>query len=84
MSSTQSLWCEVHSYTDACGENPFTELAGFAISMLVLAYSNAEVKRTFSQLNIVKFMLRNKLKPEQQAPSSVVRAEAEATPEKLF
>ncbi|CAN8027477.1 unnamed protein product [Ixodes persulcatus] len=46
--STQSFWCEVHSYKDACGENPFAELAGFAMSMMVLPYSNAEVERTFS------------------------------------
>ncbi|KAH9368247.1 hypothetical protein HPB48_011567 [Haemaphysalis longicornis] len=26
----------VHSYKDACGENPFAELARFAMSMLVL------------------------------------------------
>ncbi|KAH7968200.1 hypothetical protein HPB52_006877 [Rhipicephalus sanguineus] len=32
ISSTQSFWCEVHSYKDACGENPFAELAGFAIT----------------------------------------------------
>ncbi|KAH7972736.1 hypothetical protein HPB52_016353 [Rhipicephalus sanguineus] len=39
ISSTQSFWCEVHSYKDACGENPFAELAGFAMSMLVLPTS---------------------------------------------
>ncbi|CAN8020617.1 unnamed protein product, partial [Ixodes persulcatus] len=44
ISSTQSFWCEVHSYKDACGENPFAELAGFAMSMLVLPYSNFEVE----------------------------------------
>ncbi|CAN7985064.1 unnamed protein product, partial [Ixodes hexagonus] len=44
ISSTQSFWCEVHSYKDACDENPFAELAGFAMSMLVLPYSNAEVE----------------------------------------
>ncbi|CAN8028606.1 unnamed protein product, partial [Ixodes persulcatus] len=44
ISSTQSFWCEVHSYKDACFENPFTELAGLAMSMLVLPYSNAEVE----------------------------------------
>ncbi|KAL3256679.1 hypothetical protein MRX96_017134 [Rhipicephalus microplus] len=60
ISSTPSFWCQVHSYKDACAENPFAELATFAMSMLVLPYSNAEVERTFSQLNIVK----SKLKPE--------------------
>ncbi|KAH9379840.1 hypothetical protein HPB48_022654 [Haemaphysalis longicornis] len=64
ISSTQSFWREVHSYKDACGENPFAERAGFDMSMLVRPYSNAEVQRTFSQLNIVKSKLRSKLKPE--------------------
>ncbi|KAH9364245.1 hypothetical protein HPB48_014038 [Haemaphysalis longicornis] len=53
ISPTQSFWCEVHSYKDSCGENLFAELARFAMSMHVLPYSNAEVERTFSQLNIV-------------------------------
>ncbi|CAN7986159.1 unnamed protein product, partial [Ixodes pacificus] len=44
ISSTQWFWCEVHSYKDACVENPFAELAGFAMSMLVLPYSKAEVE----------------------------------------
>ncbi|KAH9374562.1 hypothetical protein HPB48_008144 [Haemaphysalis longicornis] len=70
ISFTQSFWREVHSYKDACGENPFTELAGFAMSMLVVPYSNAEIERTFSQLNIVKCELRNKLKSEATNPSS--------------
>ncbi|KAH9376571.1 hypothetical protein HPB48_002524 [Haemaphysalis longicornis] len=44
------------------------------MSMLVLPYSNAEVERTFSQLNIVKSKLRNKLKPETTNAILVVRA----------
>ncbi|KAG0445330.1 hypothetical protein HPB47_016652 [Ixodes persulcatus] len=74
ISSTQSFWFEVHSYKDACGENRFVELAGFAMSMLVLPYSNAEVERTFSQLDIVKSKLSNKLKPETTNAILVVRA----------
>ncbi|KAH9366005.1 hypothetical protein HPB48_014483 [Haemaphysalis longicornis] len=74
ISSTQSFCCEVHSYKDACGENPFAELAGFFMSMLVLPYSNAEVGRTFSQLNRVKSKRRNKLKPKTTNAILVVRA----------
>ncbi|KAH9370100.1 hypothetical protein HPB48_011267 [Haemaphysalis longicornis] len=74
MLSRQSFWCEVPSYEDACGENLFAELARFAMSMLVLPYSNAEVERTFSQLNIVKSKLRDKLKPETTNAILVVRA----------
>ncbi|KAL3198940.1 hypothetical protein MRX96_001517 [Rhipicephalus microplus] len=58
----------------ACSENPFAELAGFAMSMLVLPYSNAEVERRFSQLNILKSKLKNKLKPETTNAILIVRA----------
>ncbi|KAH9362033.1 hypothetical protein HPB48_014972 [Haemaphysalis longicornis] len=74
ISSTQSFWCEVHFYKDACGENPFAELAGFAMSMLGLPYSNAEVEMRFSQLNIVKSKMRNKPKPETTNAILVVTA----------
>ncbi|KAH9379862.1 hypothetical protein HPB48_014608 [Haemaphysalis longicornis] len=60
ISSTQSFWCQVHFYKDACGENPFAELAGFAMSMLGLPYSDPEVEMRFSPLNIVKSKMRNK------------------------
>ncbi|KAH9367931.1 hypothetical protein HPB48_008349 [Haemaphysalis longicornis] len=42
--------------------------------MLVRPYSNVEVERTFSQLNIVKSKLRNKLKPDTTNAILVVRA----------
>ncbi|KAH8035891.1 hypothetical protein HPB51_010643 [Rhipicephalus microplus] len=42
--------------------------------MLVLPHSNAEVERRFIQLNIVKFKLGNKLKPETTNAILVVRA----------
>ncbi|KAH9371275.1 hypothetical protein HPB48_009322 [Haemaphysalis longicornis] len=79
ISSTQSFWCEVHSYKDACGENPFAELAGFAMSMLVLPYSNAKVEMTSSQLNIY-----NKLKPETTYTILVVRAGLKQYPKSCF
>ncbi|KAH9372506.1 hypothetical protein HPB48_017822 [Haemaphysalis longicornis] len=62
------------SIRTACGENPCAELAGFAMSMLVLPYSNAEVEMRFSQLNIVKSKIRNKPKPETTNSIFVVRA----------
>ncbi|KAL3258311.1 hypothetical protein MRX96_016699 [Rhipicephalus microplus] len=74
ISSTQSFWCEVHSCKDACGENPFAELARFSMSMLVLPYSNAEVERAFGQFNMIKSKLRSKLKPETTKSPFVVRA----------
>ncbi|KAH9375871.1 hypothetical protein HPB48_016890 [Haemaphysalis longicornis] len=74
ISPTQSFWCEVHSYKDACGENLFAELPRFAMSMLMLQYSSAEVESTFSQLNIVESKPWNKLKPETTNAILVVRS----------
>lgn len=56
------LFCsEVESYRDASGLNPFAELAEYAITLLVLPLSNADVKRVFSQMNLIKNSLRNKM-----------------------
>ena len=53
---------EVLKYTDAAGETPFEELALFALSLLALPFSNASVERVFSQMNLIKTKLRNRLK----------------------
>lgn len=60
--NTKLFWAEVEKFRDASGLNPFQELCDFALQMLVLPLSNAEVERIFSQMNIVKSKLRNKLK----------------------
>jgi hypothetical protein len=60
-SNTISFWGEVFNYTDARGLNPFTELSSLAIRLLVLLWSNAVVERLFSQMNIVKTKLRNRM-----------------------
>lgn len=60
-SSTSSFWVEVFYFKDSVGNNPFKELANFALEILSLPWSNAEVERVFSQLNIVKTKLRNRL-----------------------
>lgn len=59
--NTVQFWDEVFKYTDASGSNPFQELADFAMKVLILPHSNAEVERVFSQLNITKSKLRNKM-----------------------
>ncbi|KAL7723182.1 hypothetical protein ACLKA6_018412 [Drosophila palustris] len=46
---------------DSGGNNTFAELAKVAIDLLSLPWSNAEVERIFSQVNLVKSKLRNKL-----------------------
>ncbi|KAH6928223.1 hypothetical protein HPB50_012599 [Hyalomma asiaticum] len=73
-STTQKFWCEVYNYRDSYGENPFGELADFTISMLVLPYSNAEVERSFSQMNLLKTNLRNRLSPNTVNAIMVIRA----------
>lgn len=59
--NVQHFWGEVYHYRDLAGNNPFRDVALFAIKLLTLPHSNAEVERVFSQLNIVKTKVRNKL-----------------------
>ncbi|CAG4979721.1 unnamed protein product [Parnassius apollo] len=59
--STVEFWLEVHKYKDSADNNPFSELASLAISILSLPHSNAEIERVFSQMNIVKTKLRNRM-----------------------
>lgn len=58
---TIALWTEIASYRDATGENPFSDLAALALTVLTLPHSNADVERIFSHMNIVKSKLRNRL-----------------------
>ena len=60
-SDTSELWAEISSYSDATGENPFSDLADLALTVLTLPHSNADVERIFSHMNIVKSKLRNRL-----------------------
>lgn len=55
-----SFWAEVLNYKDAAGNYRFLQLASLAIKLLTLPWSNAEVERVFSQMNIVKTKLRNR------------------------
>jgi len=59
--NTQKFWSEVSNYRDASGSNPFSELSEFATRLLVLPWSNAEVERLFSQMNLVKTKIRNRI-----------------------
>jgi len=73
-SYTVSFWGEVFNYTDASSLNPFAELSSLAIRLLVLPWSNAEVERLFSQMNIVKTKLRNRMGPKLLDNILTVRA----------
>lgn len=49
---TTKFWAEVLKYKDAAYNNPFNDLAEFALKILSLPWSNAEVERIFSILYI--------------------------------
>ncbi|XP_051858397.1 uncharacterized protein LOC117565073 [Drosophila albomicans] len=58
---SMQFWAEVLAYRDAENNNPFKALALFAIQLFSLPWSNAEVERVFSQMNILKSKLPNKM-----------------------
>ena len=58
--STTKFWKEVSEYTDASGLNPYFYVSSVALQILILPWSNADVERLFSQMNVVKTKLRNK------------------------
>ena len=62
--STTQFWQEVAEYSDASGLNPYNELSSVAIKLFSLPWSNADVERLFSQMNIVKTKLRNRMGPK--------------------
>ncbi|KAF0762278.1 Gustatory receptor [Aphis craccivora] len=51
---THSFWYEMSMYRDSSDTIPFFELSEFALKLLVLPWSNVEVERVFSQMNIIK------------------------------
>lgn len=59
---TEKFWAEVNSYHYASGENPFRELVDLALQILCLPHSNADIERIFSQMNLIKSKLRNRMK----------------------
>ena len=59
--ATIELWSEIFNYRDSADENPFENVSKFALKCLSLPHSNADVERAFSQMNIIKSKLRNKM-----------------------
>lgn len=59
--NTTSFWSEVYNYRDAGGNNKFKEISEFVLKLLCLPWSNADVERVFSQMNLVKSNIRNRL-----------------------
>jgi len=60
-SDTVQFWGEVHKFRNAAEENPNADVCDMAITVLSLPHSNAHIKRVFSQMNIVKPKLRNRM-----------------------
>ena len=59
---TEKFWVEVSNYRDASGQNPFKQLVDLAFKVLCLPHSNADIERVFSQMNLIKTKLRNRMK----------------------
>ena len=62
-----SFWYEIRSVKDGHGDMKFGLLSNFMCHLLVLPHSSACVERIFSQVNIVKTDLTNRLKSETVA-----------------
>lgn len=71
---TACFWAEVKSFKDAGGNNPFKDLSDFACKMLCLPFSNAEVERIFSQMNLVKTKLRNRMQSDMVNAILMIRS----------
>lgn len=59
--STIDFWISVYKYKNALNENPFQELSSFVMKFLVLPFSNGEVERVFSDMNLIKTKIRNRM-----------------------
>lgn len=55
------LMVEVSTYTDATGENPFSDVAELTLTTLSLSHSNVKLERIFSHTDFSKSKLRNRL-----------------------
>jgi hypothetical protein len=55
------FWISVLNNKDGTNENLFDDLVEFAISVLVLPFSNAVVEGLSSHMNLIKSKIRNKM-----------------------
>lgn len=70
----EKFWMAVYHHHDAVGERDFKELGSFALSMLSLPFSNASVERMFSQMNLIKNKIRNRMQLKSLASILHIRA----------
>ena len=71
---TEDFWVTVLKYTDAAGENVFSDLAKIALALPSLPFSNGSVERMFSQMNLLKTKLRNRMKQEMLEAIMLIRS----------
>lgn len=58
------FWFELNSYKNSADETVFKNICLFVFDILSLPHSSASAERIFSQLNLIKSKLRNRLSPE--------------------
>lgn len=58
---SEEFWIEVYNMKNAVGERCYRHVAKLALGILSLPFSNAVVERAFSQVNIIKDKLRNRM-----------------------
>lgn len=59
--NSEDYCAKVNNETDAAGEKRFGHVSKLVLALLYLSFSNAEVERAFSIMNIIKDKLRNRL-----------------------
>lgn len=62
--SAPEFWIEVDVFKDAANNNPLKELATLALNALCIPWLNAACERVFSQMNLIKTKLRNRMKSQ--------------------
>ncbi|XP_076028495.1 uncharacterized protein LOC143017594 [Oratosquilla oratoria] len=60
LESSVAFWAEVYEKLDSAGNRKFPNISAFALALLSLPFSNANVERVFSVMNIVHSKVRNK------------------------
>ena len=50
----EQFWVGIANHKDATGENDFSELRNFILSMLALPFSNSAVERALTTLGVVR------------------------------
>lgn len=72
--NTREFWCEVKNFKNNANENQFLELADFAMEVLTLPLSNAEVECLFSSMNTAINKLRNRIQVPMLSAILTIRA----------